>query len=116
MNIESLRSECIALAHTQEDIKWENDLCFTVADKIYCVASLIEPFCVSLKVREEQFHILTNLDGIKPAPYLARYFWICIEDVSLFNKEEWHQYITQSYNLIKEKLSKKSLLKLYVTS
>lgn len=115
MNIELLRSECVALPYTREDIKWENDLCFTIAEKIYCVGSLVEPFCVSLKVTEDQFHIFTNMDGIKPAPYLARYFWVCIVDVSVFNKNEWRQYITQSYQLIKEKLSKKTLLKLYGT-
>lgn len=110
MDIDLLRKECMKLPHTCEDIKWENDLCFTIAEKMYCVASLVEPLTISLKVTEAEFHSLVNIQGIKPAPYVARYFWINIEDMTVFTKKEWQKYITQSYNLIKEKLSKNRCL------
>ena len=39
MNIETLRKICSSLPAVTEDIKWGNDLVFTVGDKMFSVAS-----------------------------------------------------------------------------
>jgi len=108
MNLELLEEKCSKLKGTTKDIKWGNDLCFLIGEKIYCVAGLEPPIAVSLKVLPEQFNELTNRDGIIPAPYLARYSWILIEDMNSFNQREWEYYIEQSYNMIFNKLNKKT--------
>ena len=108
MNLELLEDTCSKLKGTTKDIKWENDLCFLIGEKMYCVAGLDLPLAVSLKVLPEQFNELTNRDGIIPAPYLARYSWILIKDMNSFNQGEWQYYIEQSYNMIFNKLSKKT--------
>ncbi|UCH64471.1 MAG: MmcQ/YjbR family DNA-binding protein [Ignavibacterium sp.] len=108
MNLELLEEMCSKLKETTKDIKWGNDLCFLIGEKIYCVAGLEPPLAVSLKVPPEEFNELTNREGIIPAPYLARYSWILIEDMNAFNNKEWQNYIEQSYNLIFNKLSKKT--------
>ncbi len=46
-------------------------------------------------------------EGFKPAPYVAKYKWVLIEDVSKINKADWKKYIRQSYALVKEKLPAK---------
>jgi len=107
MNIEELQAFCKSLPHVTEDIKWGNDLCFSIGGKMFCVTSLTGPLSVSLKVNDDEFEELTNSDGIIPAPYLARYKWILIEDAKRFTKKEWEKYIRQSYDLIKSKLPKK---------
>ena len=76
---------------------------------MFCVAPMDTPLKVSVKVTDEEFGELTNLPGIIPAPYVARYKWILVEDVSVFSEKKWEDYITQSYNLVKAKLSKKEL-------
>ena len=38
MDVETLRNFCNALPAVREDIKWGNDLCFTIAEK--CFVSL----------------------------------------------------------------------------
>lgn len=43
MNLEELRAFCLSLPGTEEDIKWGNNLCFTLAGKIYCIADLEPP-------------------------------------------------------------------------
>lgn len=110
MNIETLRAFATKLPHVTEDIKWGNDLCFCIGEKMFCVTGLEQPvFKVSLKVLPEEFTTLTEQKGIVPAPYLARYKWILIEEASSFSLEEWQYYISQSYELVKNKLPKKVL-------
>lgn len=110
MNIESLQKLCKSFKGVTEDIKWGNDLCFSIAKKMFCVAGLQEPLSVSFKVSEEEFHELTGTPGIIPAPYVARYHWILVEDLTRFSKKEWEKYLINSYNLVKSKLPKKALI------
>src|SRR5436190_963239 len=109
MNIELLQSICKKLPGVTEDIKWGNDLCFSVATKMFCVAGLAAPLTVSFKVKDEEFNVMTSKDGIVPAPYVARYKWILVENVNVLTKKEWEFYVQQSYSLIKNKLPKKLL-------
>ena len=107
MNLELLEETCTKLKGTTKDIKWDNDLCFLIGNKMYCVACLEPPLAVSLKVLPEELNEITNREGIIPAPYLARYNWILVKKLNALNKKEWQYYIEQSYNLILGKLSKK---------
>ena len=107
-NLEVLEEMCSKLNGTTTDIKWENDLCFLIGEKMYCIAGLEPPLAVAFKVLPEEFNELTNREGIIPAPYLARYSWILVKDMSAFNRNEWQYYIEQSYNMIFNKLSKKT--------
>ena len=109
MNIDTVRNICKGLPPVTEDIKWGNDLCFMVGKKMFCVILLSTPVKVSVKVTDEEFDEMTNLQGIIPAPYSARHKWILIENVEVLSKIKWEHYINQSYNLIKSKLSKKKL-------
>jgi predicted DNA-binding protein (MmcQ/YjbR family) len=72
MNIETLRKICSSLPAVTEDIKWGNDLVFSVGDKMFCVASLEPPFSSSFKVSDDEFDELSNQEGFAPAPYMAR--------------------------------------------
>ncbi|MDF2430537.1 MAG: hypothetical protein JWP44_168 [Mucilaginibacter sp.] len=109
MNIDIIRDICKNLPFVEEDIKWGDDLCFTIGEKMFCVVMLNTPLKVSLKVPDEEFDEMINLHGIIAAPYAARYKWILVEDVNIFTRKQWEFYITQSYNVIKNKLSKKKL-------
>lgn len=107
MDIDTITNICRKLPSVTEEIKWGNDLCFMVGGKVFCVVVLDGPVKVSLKVLDEEFAALSNVVGIIPAPYAARHKWILIEDVTVFNKKKWDYYISQSYHLVKSKLSKK---------
>ena len=106
MNIETLRELCRALPAVTEDVKWGHDLCFSVADKMFCVAALDGPLTVSFKVKDEEFDELSSTPGFSPAPYVARYKWVLVEDVNKLNRKEWSHYVKQSYELVKAKLPK----------
>ena len=109
MDIEWLRKFCLSLPGTAEDIKWGNDLCFTVATKMFCVAGLEQPTKVAFKVPDEEFEELSTKDGFIPAPYMARAKWVLVQKVNKLSKKEWEKYILQSYTLVKQKLPKKVL-------
>jgi predicted DNA-binding protein (MmcQ/YjbR family) len=107
MDIEKLKTLCLELPSASMDVKWENDLCFVVADKMFCVCSLEPPMKVSFKVPDQDFDDLCSTDSIMPAPYVARYKWVCVSDWDRFNDDEWAAYVRRSYDLIVSKLSKK---------
>lgn len=107
MNIETLRSICKKLPDVTEGVKWGADLCFMISEKMFCVTSLEGPFTASFKVTDEEFGEMSEKPGIVPAPYVARYKWVLVQDPKVLNKKEWEFYVTQSYNLVKAKLPKK---------
>ncbi|NUM80553.1 MmcQ/YjbR family DNA-binding protein [bacterium] len=107
MNLSQIEKYCLTLKGTTKDIKWGNDLCFLIGNKMFAVTSLDPPFKASFKVTAEQFAELTERDGIIPAPYLARNQWIMVENPRALNLEEWSFYLKQSYELIASKLPKK---------
>jgi len=109
MDIEKLRDICTSLPHVTEDVKWGNDLCFLIGEKMFCVTGFETPLKISLKVTDEEFDELSNSPGIIPAPYVARYKWVLVEDVNRFTMQQWEFYIKQSYELVKAKLPKKVL-------
>jgi len=107
MDIDFLRKFCLSLPAVTEDIKWGNDLVFSIGDKMFCVASLEAPFKCSFKVRDEEFEELSNKDGFIPAPYMARAKWVLVTNPTKLNKKQWEQYIKQSYELVSSKLTRK---------
>lgn len=107
MNIEQLREYCLSLPGVKEDIKWGHDLCFTVAEKMFCVTNLEAPHTISLKLPEEQFDQLSASPDIIPAPYLARNKWMQVQSWGRLTDIEWEYYVKQSYALVRAKLPKK---------
>ncbi len=112
MDIESLRAFCKSFPSVTEDVKWGNDLCFLIGEKMFCVTALEGPVKISFKVRDDEFDELTSKQGIIPAPYVARYKWVLVEDPSKLSRREIEYYVKQSYELIKSKLPKKALKKI----
>ena len=107
MNLEEIRKFCLALPYATEDVKWGNDLCFLIGGKMFCAVDLKGPFRVSFKVSEEEFATLTESLGVIPAPYLARYHWVLVQQQDRFTPEELTCYLRQSYRWVREKLPKK---------
>ena len=108
MNIEEIQIICRGMRAISEDIKWGHDLVFSIGGKMFCVVGLDQsPTSASFKVRDEEFDEMCNRPGFKPAPYVAKYKWVLIEDINKMKKTEWKQYLRQSYDLVKDKLSTK---------
>lgn len=109
MNIEQLREFCLSFPHTTEDIKWGQDLCFLIGEKMFCVCG-IEPsdnWQFTFKCTPEKFAELVEIDGIIPAPYVARYHWVAVKKMDAINDDEIEELIKKSYLMVFEKLPTK---------
>lgn len=107
MNIDFIRSTCLAMHAVTEDVKWDNDLVFSVGKKMFCITALDQPFKCSFKVKDEEFDELSATEGFMPAPYMARAKWVMITQPGRLQKIEWEAFLKQSYELVKAKLTKK---------
>lgn len=108
-HVDWLREACLSLPHVTEDIQWENDLLFRVARKIFCAVPLepTAPVKLSLKCTPERFAELVEVEGIIPAPYMARNHWVAFEDLNALRQNEIKDLIRNSYQLVVERLPKR---------
>ena len=105
MQIEDLQKICKSFKGVTEDIKWENHLCFNVGEKMFLITAPDKvPPSATFKVTDEDFELLPEREGFSPAPYMARYKWIYVDDINRLNKKEWQGYLKKSYDLIFAKL------------
>jgi predicted DNA-binding protein (MmcQ/YjbR family) len=108
MTIEELQKLCKRFKGVTEDIKWENHLCFNVGEKMFLVtAPDAIPHSASFKVSDEEFDELSQQLGFMPAPYLARYKWVHVDDINRLSKKQWEYYAEKSYQMIASKLPDK---------
>ncbi|WP_347262482.1 MmcQ/YjbR family DNA-binding protein [Rudaea sp.] len=90
-------------------VKWDDDLCFTVAGKMFAVYCLHGPHRgrISFKVEAERFLELTDQPGIVPAAYMARAFWVSIAEPERFARAKIGEFVQRSYALVRAGLSKR---------
>jgi predicted DNA-binding protein (MmcQ/YjbR family) len=109
MNAAELEDLCAAWPGVASSVKWEDDLVFTVAGKMFAVFCLRGPHRqrLSFKVDPQRFLELTDQPGIAPAAYMARAFWISIAEPERFARAKLAEFVRHSYDLVREGLSKK---------
>ncbi|HEY7289630.1 MAG TPA: MmcQ/YjbR family DNA-binding protein [Vicinamibacterales bacterium] len=104
MRLESLRTLCLALPDATEDIKWGQDLAFSIRKKMFCVVNTEPPHQMSFKCSPEDFAELIERSGMRPAPYLARAMWVLEEQLGAsLDASEVQKYVTRSYDLVAAK-------------
>ena len=106
-----VRAFCLSLPHATEDVQWEHDLLFRIAGKMFCIANLepaMSPTKIAFKCTPEKFAELVEIDGIIPAPYMARNHWVAMLDMNALRQPEIKELIQGSYQMILEKLPKKN--------
>jgi predicted DNA-binding protein (MmcQ/YjbR family) len=91
------------------EIKWEDDLIFMVAGKMFCglCVSGSEKGKLSFKVESERFLELTDRPGFRPAPYMARAHWVTLDDPTVVPPVELQRFIHRAYELVFAKLTRK---------
>jgi predicted DNA-binding protein (MmcQ/YjbR family) len=104
----SLLELCRKLPGVTEDVKWGNDLVFSVGGKMFAVFDLPDLEAVGLKVEPALFPVLTQRDGVVPAPYLAHHFWIKVTSPAALPSSELETLLRESYALVARKLPKKT--------
>jgi predicted DNA-binding protein (MmcQ/YjbR family) len=86
--------------------QWRDDSVAKVGGKIFCLLDA-DDGDIWLKVSDMSFELMTEMDGIRPAPYFARAKWVAISAASGLSDDEIKAYIVEAHRLIAGKLSKK---------
>jgi predicted DNA-binding protein (MmcQ/YjbR family) len=100
----------LALPGATLSIQWGNDRVFKVGGKMFAVTGPHEskPGGLSFKASDESFRILTEVEGIKPAPYLARAQWIYLDKPTRLPAKELKAYLTRAHAIVASALPKKT--------
>ena len=114
MRYKDVETHCLSLPGAALSIQWGSDHVFKVGGKMFAVMGPQEarPHSLSLKTSEDSFHILTQLPGIIPAPYLARARWVMLERRGALKPGELKAYLTRAHALIAAGLPRKTRLSL----
>ena len=110
MNRASFDKFCKQLPATTHVIQWGNASVWKVGGKIFAISSNWgedDTECVSFKCSDLSYQILTEQDGIYPAPYLARAKWVQVRGDKALSDQDVKNYITEAHKIIASKLTKK---------
>lgn len=123
MNAERFRTFLLSLPHVVETAQWDG-VVFWVGDKAIGgkMFVLMNPESgssghhplLSYPAGQDHFHELCEVEGLRPAPYLARMFWIAAERWDIFRDREWEAELRAGHALTLAKLPHRTraLLKL----
>jgi predicted DNA-binding protein (MmcQ/YjbR family) len=109
MNAETARNFLLSLPHVVETEQW-GGLVYWVADKAIGgkMFAMMNPeggvHPLSLPVGQERFAELVEIEGIIPAPYMARIFWITAERWDVFRGTEWEEHFRAAHAMTFAKL------------
>lgn len=86
-----------------------NVLTYSIGEKQFAYLKTSEPeqWRFSIRVTPERFLELTDVPGIKPARYMARFHWVTIVDVRTVPADYLQELIAWSYTKALTGLSKR---------
>lgn len=94
----------LALPKTVLVRQWRDDSVAKIGGRIFALLDR-DPGDVWLKVSDMAYDLLTELDGIRPAPYFARAGWVAISVSSPLTEAEVEAYLREAYRLVAAKLT-----------
>jgi predicted DNA-binding protein (MmcQ/YjbR family) len=139
MDADRLRAFLLTLPHVAETMQWGANLVFWVGDKsvggkMFALINLDEPASssssthhrsrgsqtaapkvhpvISYAAGPERYSDLLEIEGILPAPYLARAHWVAAERWDIFTTAEWQRELRAAHDLTFARLPKKVLASL----
>jgi predicted DNA-binding protein (MmcQ/YjbR family) len=115
MDAERARAFLLTLPHVVETRQWGDNLVYWVGDKaiggkMFALVNLdtsIAHGVISYSAGPERYAELVEIEGLYPAPYMARIHWIAAERWSVFRNTEWEVELTAAHNLTYGKLPPK---------
>lgn len=115
MNIDALRNFLLALPDVEETMQWGDNLVFWVGDKaiggkMFALANLggSGRGVLSFSAGPERYHELLEIEGVFPAPYMARIFWVAIERYDVFSARELQQLLRDARQITFNKLTRRT--------
>lgn len=116
MDAERIRAFLLSLPHVVECAQF-GGLVFWIGDKaiggkmfawIRLEQTDSQRQVISYPAGPERYAELLEIDGLFPAPYLARIHWIAADNWRVFRTPEWEQQLRAAYDLTLAKLSSRT--------
>jgi predicted DNA-binding protein (MmcQ/YjbR family) len=114
MDAERIRTYILTLPHAVETMQWGANLVFWVGDKaiggkMFALVNLDAEGngVISYSAGPERYPELLEIEGIIPAPYMARIFWVAAENWSAFRTPEWQRELSAAHAITLNKLPPK---------
>jgi predicted DNA-binding protein (MmcQ/YjbR family) len=113
MDVERIRAYLLTLPHVVETQQF-GGLVFWVSDKaiggkMFAWMRLEQnnsrTRVISFLAGQEHYSELLEIDGIFPAPYVARIFWVAVERWDVFRTAEWERELSAAHALTLGKLA-----------
>jgi predicted DNA-binding protein (MmcQ/YjbR family) len=115
MDAERLRAYLLRLPHVVETMQWGANLVFWVGDKaiggkMFAVLNLDDgqKAVLSFAAGPERYAELLEIEGVFPAPYLARAHWVALKHWGVFRSSELEDLLEHGRRLIYDKLPRKT--------
>lgn len=99
---------CRSLPGSTEDVKWGDDLIFSVGGKMFAGFDLPDLEPLSFKVDPVAFQTLVASPAFAPAPYLARHHWVTVPKRDLVPLAMLEELLGEAHRLVASKLSRKA--------
>ena len=111
MDAERIRTYLLTLPHAVETMQWGANLVFWVGDKniggkMFALVNLDADgkAVISYAAGPQRYSELLEIEGIIPAPYMARIYWVAVERWNVFRTPEWEQELSAAHTLTYNKL------------
>jgi predicted DNA-binding protein (MmcQ/YjbR family) len=111
IDAERIREYLLTLPHVVDTMQWGANLVFWVGDKaiggkMFALVNLEGDgkAVISYAAGPERYSELLETEGIIPAPYMARIYWVAVERWDVFRKGEWEEELRKAHALVMEKL------------
>jgi predicted DNA-binding protein (MmcQ/YjbR family) len=115
MDSESTRAFLLGLPLVEETLQWGNNLVFWVGDKaiggkMFAVLNLDTDSkgVLSFAAGPEGAAELLEIDGIFPAPYLARAHWVAMERWNVLRKSDLEARLRAARDIVEAKLPRRT--------
>jgi predicted DNA-binding protein (MmcQ/YjbR family) len=115
MDAERVREYLLRLPHVVETMQWGANLVFWVGDKalggkMFAVVNLDDDqkAVLSFAAGPERYAELLEIEGVFPAPYLARAHWVALKHWGVFRSSELQELLEHGRRLIYDKMPKRN--------
>jgi predicted DNA-binding protein (MmcQ/YjbR family) len=115
MDNERIREFCLGLPHVTESVNWGHHLVFWVGDKaiggrMFAIIDIdgTGDGVLSFHSGPERFHELIEVEGIIPAPYSAKNFWVLVQRWDAMRPRDYQDEVRMAHTLIYDKLTKRT--------
>ncbi len=115
MDAEQIREFLLQLPHVEETMQWGANLVFWVGDKaiggkMFALVNLDDDgqAVISFHAGAERYAELLEEEGVIPAPYFARIYWVALERWDALRRRELEDLLRRAGELVYEKLPRKT--------